>query len=157
MDPIQRYWARCRARLPREPLGERYTVRQIGNTPELCDTILDLIVSGAKTGTYSLPDELAAAGKLPRVGDYVIVQRFDATPGCLVRMDHCQTLPFNAIGPAELAAEGPGARDPATWRALHEAYWRPKLAARGARFAADMPVLFQRFTLLDVASRADYS
>ena len=151
MTSCEEFWARCRAELPDERLGERVVVRRIGNSAEMCEQIIGLIVSGQKKGTYSLPDDLARAGTLPVVGDCQILTDFHGKPACLIRIDACDLLALGQIGPAELEIEGPGARDPEVWRAIHQRYWTPRLAELGQTWGDELPVLVQRFTLLRVA------
>jgi len=145
------YWETCRATLGDEALGDAYTVRRIGNSEALTELILGLIISGDKTGTFSLPRALKEAGVYPGVGDFVILTHFDGRPACLVRMQACELMPFAEIGPAELKSEGSGAREVKAWRTIHKAYWKPTLASWGESFSEDIPVLVQRFRLLHVA------
>ena len=151
MESPAEFWTRCGEALGPDASSRGYTTRQIGNTPELVDQILDLIISGQKRGTFSLPEKLARDGTTPAVGDYVILTRHGGEAACLLLMEACETMPFDQVGPAELEIEGPGARDPAVWRAIHEQYWTPMLAARGQTLKASQPVLVQRFRLLATA------
>jgi uncharacterized protein YhfF len=148
MSTTRDFWERCRRALPDEPLGERWVLRRMGNTPALCESLLGLIASGDKTGGFSRPEELAAAGLTPAVGDYVILTDYHGAPRCLVRMEECRLLKFGEIGAKETACESPAARDPEVWRGIHRGYWTPVLAAEGKAFSEDLPVLFQRFRLL---------
>ena len=148
MDPYESFWADSRAQLKAETLADRYVVRRIGNSPEICEQLLALILSGEKTGTFSLPRELDEAGTMPVPGDHVILVHFDGRPACLVRMDRVETVPFAEIDDQHVDCEGPAARDLAVWRRIHQAYWTPMLADWGEEFCNDLPVVYQRFTLL---------
>lgn len=153
MESPEEFWTRCCEALGPDARSRGYTKRRIGNTPELVDQILDLISSGQKRGTFSLPEALARAGTTPAEEDYVILTRYGGEAGCLVLVEACKTVPFDQIGAAELEIEGPGARDPAVWRAIHEQYWTPVLAAWGQTVKASQPVLVQWFRLLETARR----
>lgn len=153
MENVEEFWARCCETLGPEASTRGYTERQIGNTPALVDQILELIISGEKRGTFSLPEKLARDGTTPIVGDYVILTRHDGSAGCLVLVEACVMVPYDQIGPEELELEGPGARDPAVWRDIHERYWTPMLTAWGQAFTTSQPVLVQWFRLLAVARR----
>ena len=142
------FWARCRRALPGEPLGDRYTVRRMGNAPALCETLLGLVTSGEKTGLFSRPEELETAGLVPSPGDYVMFTDYTGKARCLVRMEECRRLKFSEVGPEHTACESPAARDLEVWRGIHRSYWTQILAAEGVEFTADIPVLFQRFRLL---------
>ena len=155
MESPEEFWQRCCDALD-PPAGERgYTVRQIGYTPEMVDLILGLIIAGQKRGTFSLPEALERAGTAPIEGDYIILTRNDGTAACLVVVDACDVVPFDRIGPPELEIEGPGARDPAVWREIHERWWKPIVEGWGRTFSPSEPVLVQRFRLLKVAADAD--
>ena len=82
---------RCCETLGSEASARGYTERQIGNTPALVDQILELIISGEKRGTFSLPEKLARDGTTPAAGDYVILTRYDGSAGCLVQVEACAT------------------------------------------------------------------
>jgi uncharacterized protein YhfF len=142
------FWERCRQALPEEGLGDRYTVRRMGNTPALCETLLELVRTGEKTGTFSRPQDLAAEGLTPNPGDFVVFTDFAGEPRCLVRMEECRLMRFGDVGPAEAACESPAARDIEAWRGIHGRYWTKVLAAEGGTFSDDLEILFQRFRLL---------
>ncbi len=153
MESPETFWTRCCKALGPEARRRGYTARRIGNTPELVDQVLELIISGQKRGTFSLPEALARAGTTPVPGDYVVLTRYDGEAGCLILMEACETMPFDQVGPSELEIEGPDARDPAVWRDIHEQYWTPMLASWGQAFTPSQPVLVQRFQLLETARR----
>lgn len=148
MQQSEEFWSRCRRALPDEPLGDRYTVRRIGNAPAICETLLGLITSGQKTGVFSRPEELAAAGLTPHTGDYVVLTDITGRPRCLVQMQECRLLKFSEVRAEHTATESPAARDLEAWRGIHRRYWTPMLAAEGIEFTDAVPVLFQRFRLL---------
>lgn len=142
------FWNRCRHALPGELLGDRYFLRRMGNAPAICETLLQLVASGQKTGVFSRPEELEAAGLTPRPGDYVVLTDFDGTPRCLVRIEECRLLRFCEVTAEQTACESPAARELHVWRGIHRRYWTPILKREGTDFSDDFPVLFQRFRLL---------
>jgi uncharacterized protein YhfF len=153
MDALAEFWSRCRAVLPDEPLGGRYTVRRIGNGEAICEMLLGLIATGQKTGVFSLPSDLEAEGVVPHTGDYVILVDFSGRPRCLVKMEECRQMKFGEVGPQQTACESPAARDVEVWRGIHRQYWGPVLAARNMTLTDDLPILFQRFRLLHAVDR----
>ena len=151
METTEEFWARCRGALAPEARERGYTERRLGNTPAMVGLLLDLIVSGAKRGTFSLPEKLERDGTLPTPGDLVVLTRADGHAGCLIEIEACEVLPFDQIGPKDLEIEGPGARDLRAWRKIHRKYWTPILDSWGQTLAPDQPVLMQRFRLVAVA------
>lgn len=128
-----------------------YTERRIGNSAELVDQVLEFVLSGEKTGTFSLPEELAHEGPLPQAGDYFVLTRFDGSAACLVVMEECQEVPFDQISQRHIDVEAPAVRDLKLWRDFHRQYWGSVLAARGESFSDSQLILAQRFRLLAVA------
>lgn len=148
MTGAEEFWGRCRRALPGEPLGDRYALRRMGNAPAICETLLQLVASGQKTGLFSRPEELEAAGQTPVPGDYVVFTDFDGKPRCLVRMEECRLLRLREVTAEHTACESPAARELDVWRGIHRRYWTPILKSEGTEFSDELPVLFQRFRLL---------
>ncbi len=148
MNDIREFLARCRRALADETLPDGCAVRRMGNAPAIGEILLRLVESGEKTGVFSRPQDLEAAGQTPRPGDYVVFTDHADRPRCLVRMEECCLLKFSEVGAEQTACESPAARDVEVWRGIHRRYWTPVLAAEGSSFTEDMPVLFQRFRLI---------
>lgn len=151
METPEALWARCSVELSFTAQARGYSERCIGNSAEIVDQVLELVISGEKTGTFSLPDELARLGPLPRVGDYLVLTRFDGRAACLVVIESCEELPFDEIGPSHIQTEGSAVRDINAWRDFHRQYWGAVLASRGESFSQSQPIVAQRFRLLAVA------
>jgi uncharacterized protein YhfF len=145
---VRLFLAAARSALPHLSL-DRYKVRTFGNSAQFADLLIGLIASGEKTGTYALASEFAARPEqAPVVGDLYVVTHFDGRPALLYRITEVRTVPFEDIGPAEVAVEGPNARDVAVWRRIHWDYWGSQLRAQGQPPSMQMPVIFQRFEIL---------
>jgi len=151
METPQTFWARCSDKLCPDVQAQGYTERRIGNSVEMVDQVLELVISGEKTGTFSLPGELARLGPLPRVGDYLVLTRFDGSAACLVLMESCEQVPFDEISQSHIQVEALAVRDLTLWRDFHRQYWGSVLAALGESFSEKQPILAQRFQLLEVA------
>lgn len=120
----------------------------MGNAQAIGEKLLGLVYSGAKTGVFSRPQDLAAAGQTPTPGDCVVFTDHADRPCCLVRIEECRLMKFDEVTSEQTACESPAARDVEVWRGIHRRYWTPVLAAEGASFSEEMPVLFQRFRLV---------
>ena len=76
------FWEECRRARP-DLAAVEPRVRRFGNTPDVCRNLLNLIVAGEKTATFSLLWEHEASGEpLPRRGDVYIVTDYEGAPGC---------------------------------------------------------------------------
>ncbi|MEO7387540.1 MAG: ASCH domain-containing protein [Gammaproteobacteria bacterium] len=137
----------CRTVLPVGIDPGQLPTRRVGRTPELCERLTRFIIAREKTGVFSQPEDFPG-GRLPRVGEHAVLMDYSDEPRCLIRYDECTVLPFVAVGPEHVEVETAALRSVAAWRKLHRDYWEPVLAARGEAFADDMPIVFQRFTVL---------
>jgi uncharacterized protein YhfF len=155
---IDEFWqvARGRARLSTlgGVLGETPAasvappVWTFGDSPELADELLALVLDGTKTATAELVWSFEAAEEpLPLVGNLSIVLDGSGAPRALLRTTKVDVVPFDQVSEEHARLEGEGDRTLATWRAEHERYWRRTMPA-GRAFAAGVLVVCERFRLL---------
>ncbi|MEQ1800362.1 MAG: ASCH domain-containing protein [Gammaproteobacteria bacterium] len=143
----ERFLAECRKVLPSAVLADNLPTRRFGRTAELCERLTGYVLDRQKTGVFSQPEDFPD-GRLPEAGDFAVLVNFSDEPRCLIRYDECTVLPVNQVGPEHVAVETAALRDVAAWRKFHRSYWEPVLAARGEAFSDDLPIVFQRFTVL---------
>lgn len=156
-EAIASFWQSARATVP-GLTAAGYKVRTFGRGAEMSNTLLNLIATGQKTGTFALEAEYQRdPAARPAVGDHFIVQRHDGSPALVYRVTEVTTVPFSGIGPDHVAVEGPNARDVDIWRKIHWPYWGALLKDWGLPASEDMPVVFQRFTLVYVTPPASKS
>ncbi len=117
-----------------------------GDSPELADALLALVLDGTKTATSTAAVELAAEPE-PRPGDLAIVLDGQGRPGALIRTTAVTRCRFDQVDAEHAAAEGEDDRTLASWRTEHERYWRRVLPA-GVEVGPDLEVVCERFTLL---------
>lgn len=137
------FFARCRAANPDIRQNGPDAVRGYGQDAAMSQLLLSLILSGEKTGTFTLPGE--TPGRDPVTGDLVLVTDHAGQPALVYEVLEVRRLGFLEVGPVELACEGTALREVEPWRALHRNYWRALLDRRGQTFDDTMEVLFQRF------------
>lgn len=120
-----------------------------GDTPQLADALLDLVLDGTKTATSAALVEYTHADEpLPVRGDLSIVLDGEGRPGALIRTTAVATVPLAEVDEAHAEAEGEGDRSLQTWRRDHEAYWAAVLTPLGERVTPDLAVVTERFELL---------
>ena len=112
-----------------------------GDSPELADELAALVAAGRKRATVMTPDEPTR----PTLGERWIVLDGKKRPVCAIETIELTERRFDEIDEAFAFDEGEGDRTLASWRAGHETYFR-----RQGRFAPDMPLICERFRLLDV-------
>jgi uncharacterized protein YhfF len=156
---IQRYWelVRGRAGLGRASVvtGPGWATSvppqawAFGDSPELADELLELVLIGTKTATAAAVWEYEAEGEpLPVPGTLSIVLDGAGVPRALLRTTEVVTVPFAEVTAEQAYLEGEGDRSLEEWRAGHERYWRRTLPSIGHEFAPDMPVVWERFEVL---------
>ena len=122
-------------------------VWSFGDDARLADELLELVLSGRKTGTSTALVELEDEGvPVPAVGDVSIVVDSAGDPRALLRTTAVEVVAFDQVGAEHAAAEGEDDLSLESWRREHEVYWRRVLG--DARFAPDMPVVTERFELV---------
>ncbi|HSN71529.1 MAG TPA: ASCH domain-containing protein [Steroidobacteraceae bacterium] len=142
---LDAFWHQCR-----QDLGlsdeVRWRTRRLGDSPEICALLVELIRTGRKTGTFSLLAEFEETGRPPpQAGEFLVITNYDGQPGCCVRLETVECLPFERVDEAWVQVEGPSLRELGPWREIHEQYWTQMLGRWGRSFTREIPVLCQRF------------
>lgn len=119
-----------------------------GDTPELADELLALVLDGTKSATADLLWSYQAVDEpVPAVGGLSIVLDGSGAPRALLRTTKVDVVPYSAVTAEHARLEGEGDRTLASWRAEHERYFRRTLPS-GRTFSDDVPVVCERFTVL---------
>lgn len=120
-----------------------------GDSPELARELAELVASGPKRATASLPVAWTASGEsLPRAGDTYIVHDWDGTPYALIENSSVEIVPFEKVDARFAYDEGEGDRSLESWREAHWSYFSRECARHGLKPRADMLVICQRFRVL---------
>ena len=113
-----------------------------GNTPELADDLLRLVIAGQKTATCCAFD---AASPISAVGDRQIVLDGAGRRTCVIEITEVTITLFDQVTANFAYLEGEGDRSLQHWRTVHEAYFRCE-----GKFMPDMPLLCETFRVVDV-------
>ena len=117
----------------------------------LADELAQLIAAGKKTATCSAYDSYQWENEpLPPVGLYTIILNRNDEPVAIIKTTEVQVLPMNEVSPEFAAAEGEGDLSHAYWFEVHKAVFTMELAEYGKEFSEDMPLVCERFELVDV-------
>jgi len=146
---LDAFWAEARAAHPQAAFPPAYQVRWIGLDRPTTQQIFDLVRSGDKTGTFTLPWIVARTDQPPpAVGDCLILIDFDGIPTMVVRLERVHEVAFGAITAADTAIDGSPVRDLAVWKPLHTQYWGALLQPFGLQVSPDMPVWVEKFSIV---------
>jgi len=147
-EVLSAYWNDVRARISALPTGipEAWA---FGATAAHADGLLELVLAGIKTGTASSVWDYEAAGeRMPEAGDLSIVLDGAGAPRAVIRTTDVRIVPFHEVDEEHARSEGEGDRTLRAWREIHERFWTEH-SENPHGFAPDMPVLCERFELVD--------
>lgn len=118
------------------------------------DYLAQLVIDGVKTATcsglvfYEIEDE-----PLPAAGDYSIVLNSRDEPVAIIQTIDVQVTPMNEVPEDFVIAEGEGDRTYQYWRDAHERFFTEEMKSHGLEFSADMPLVCERFRLVDAKDK----
>jgi uncharacterized protein YhfF len=149
-DSIREFWqAYLDARPPEVVRGEPFSAEAFGDSPELADELLELVLLGRKTATCSSLWEWEAEGEaIPAPGALTICLDGAGRPRCVIETTEVRILPMDQVDAAFACAEGEGDLSLAYWRHAHERYFRRALPRIEREFAPDMPLVCERFRVV---------
>jgi len=117
-----------------------------GDTPDLADELLALVLAGVKTATCGALRDFAPGGDvLPQVGRRDIVLDGAGRPAAIIETLEVAIRRFDTVDAAFARDEGEGDRSLASWRREHEAFF-----ARNGGFSPDMELVCERFRLAEI-------
>jgi uncharacterized protein YhfF len=116
-----------------------------GDSPELADELLELVVIGKKTATSWATSE---GDKGVAVGKRWIVKDSRGRPGAILETVELGRRRFGEVDAAFAHDEGEGDRSLDDWRRMLTAYF-----TRRREFSPDMELYCERFTLIEILKR----
>src|SRR5262249_19455983 len=123
----------------------------LGDTPEMADALLALVLEGRKTATTSALREYDTEGQpASRVGERFIVLDGSGRPACVAETCEVTIKRFDEVDAAFAYDEGEGDRSLESWRREHERFFR-----KHGLFAEDMLLVCERFRLVEVLKRGE--
>ncbi len=115
---------------------------RFGDSAELADNLLALVLSGRKTATC---DALAHyPNGPPKIGGRYVMEDGQGRPSCVLEITDVVVRRFDEVDADFARAEGEGDLSYDFWRRAHEAYFR-----RNGGFAQDMKLVCERFRVVE--------
>ncbi|MCB7137878.1 ASCH domain-containing protein [Cellulosimicrobium marinum] len=115
-----------------------------GDNPALADSLLEAVLSGAKTSTSSSLWEYDDQTPVPEKGELSILLDGEGHPRALIRTTAVDIVPFGEVDEAFAAAEGEDDGSLEAWREGHRRYFERVL---DREVGEDMPVVCEWFEL----------
>lgn len=146
-NQAEKLWADyCKATGHRGPLPP---VDQFGDTIELGNELLKLVLSGDKRATCELKiwfdnhDE-----PLPEPGDHWIITNGYGDPKSIIRTTQVDILPVKEIDAQFALEEGEGDKSLKWWKTAHDAYYERQATQDGFTYDDCMLCVAERFELV---------
>ena len=117
-----------------------------GDSPEMADELLALVLTGKKTATVSvvLEDE-----QTPSVGDLSLVLDGRGNPACVIKTVYLDTVKFCDLTWNMVKLEGED-ENFEQWKSGNIRYWTRDAAKRGYTFTDQTLITFERFEVVEV-------
>jgi uncharacterized protein YhfF len=131
-----------------------YQVVAFGDNSGMATELAALVVAGTKRATASLIRDYAD-GRLPGVGDFVVVVDGAGTPRCIWRTVEIEIKPLDAVDARFAWDEGEGDRTLDWWLAAHRRYFARQAARDGFEMHDAIETVFERFTVVWPLTIAD--
>jgi uncharacterized protein YhfF len=155
LPPIRRdhligFWQRYLAAQGLDPVTPiPDVVEPFGDSAELADELMLLVVRGTKTATAGALSDFDREGLAPPEPGAISV----ATDGAgraraVLRTTEVRVGPLTSIDEQFAWDEGEGLRTRDWWLAAHERFFRRYLPTLGVEFDAEMMTIFERFEVL---------
>jgi uncharacterized protein YhfF len=121
----------------------------IGDTPELKQELLNLVLDGKKRASTSLVRESEIEGwPLPEVGQYNIILDGSDNPAAVIKTVSVRRCRFSEVDEEHAYWEGEDDRTLESYISEHTKYYRRRGKALGFEFTPDMEVVLDRFELV---------
>lgn len=128
------------------PPYENAVTFQFGDSPELADELLALVLAGTKTATCGALHHFNDKEPVPAAGRRDVVLDGKGRPACVIETTHVLIQRFDQVDEAFALAEGEGPYD--VWRDAHIGYFE-----RNGGYAPDMMLVCERFRVVKVFDR----
>ena len=122
---------------------------RFGDSEDMADELLGLVLSRTKTATCSLDRWYAELGEpRPRAGEFYLVLDGRDAPAAIIRITEAVVKPMHDADAQFAHDEGEGDRTLEGWRTAHLDFFQREAEREGFVFCEDMDVLFERFELV---------
>jgi uncharacterized protein YhfF len=142
-------WNDYRAAFPEAPAEPEPVVDTFGDSAELADELLGLVLAGTKTATATLVLEFANAGEpLPRIGDHWVACDGSGAPRAVLRTVELRIGTAESVDDSFAFDEGEDDRSRTSWLEQHRTYWSRVCAAHGTTWSNELEVVFERIRVV---------
>lgn len=117
---------------------------QFGDTEDLGDELLALVLSGTKQATCCLARDFSTAER-PKIGDHWIITDGRGQAVCIVKTTQTEFVRICDVSAEFAFIEGEGDRTLAYWKREHDAYFMRQAAREGFKYDDKMIGICETF------------
>jgi uncharacterized protein YhfF len=146
---VAAFWRRFLEATGRDVTTPMPEAGPFGDSVELADELIALVLAGTKRATAGSVDGYAADGEpLPQVGDLGIATDGRMRPRAVIEITEVRVGPLSSVDAQFAEDEGEGDRTLTYWLEAHTAFFQRTMSVPGAELDPDMPTVFQRFNVV---------
>jgi len=150
-ETVKNYWQKFLSTLPADSPyhAKTYSEGGYGDSPELMNELIQLVLEGKKTATCGSLWEWEAEGNpIPQVGDIWIELDGNKIPVCITETVEVTIRNYNEVDADFARSEGEGDLSLEYWRKAHKNFFSRTLPKIGKEFSEEMPLVCERFKLI---------
>ncbi len=148
-EQVAQFWQRFLSETGRDPDLAPPEPWAFGDSAELADKLLDLVLNGTKRATAgALADYEADGESVATVGDLEIVTDGGMRPRAVLQVTDVRVGPLSSVDDQFAFDEGEGDRSRDYWLDVHTRFFQRRLAHLGLEFDPDAATVFERFDLV---------
>ena len=150
-ETVKAYWQKFLSTLPVDSPyhSKTYSEGGYGDSPELMNELIQLVLEGKKTATCGALWEWEAEGNpIPKVGDVWVEPDGNGNPVCITETVEVTIRKYSEVGADFAHAEGEGDLSLEYWRKAHKNFFSRVLPKIGKEFSEEMPLVCERFKVI---------
>jgi len=150
-ETVKAYWQNFLSNFPADSSyhSKAYFEGGYGDSPELMNELIQLVLEGKKTATCgSLWEWEAEGNRIPQVGDIWIELDGNGNPVCITETVEVTIRKYNEVDADFAHDEGEGDQSLEYWRKAHRNFFSRTLPKIGKEFSEEMPLVCERFKLI---------
>ena len=150
-ETLKAYWHKFLTTLPADSPYHSKTPSEggYGDSPELANELIQLVLEGKKTATCGALWEYEAEGEsIPKVGDVWIELDGNNNPVCITETVEVTLRNYNEVDADFARSEGEGDKSLEYWRKAHKNFFSRTLPKIGKEFSEEMPLVCERFRVI---------